>query len=186
MTKKNPTPADFDFTDWFGDVGHPEESHDVFTRTDLVGEIGALQRQIAEEDRVNVSLERGLGDEMSPTEARLAELLQMFADSKRTFFLRGLSPEERTAIRKAHDASGRGDEDFPERCLSASIVAVQRPGGERTAIKLTLSAVQKLHRQLGDGQMANLFRTYQQVTSGVPAVDADFLLRRSGQADTAE
>lgn len=180
------TAEDFDFAEWFGDAGVPEESIDVFTRADLVGEISALQRTIQENDQVDLVEEKSLGDEMSPEEERLAELLQLFADSKRTFYIRGLSGGQLKTIRKQHETSGRDATDFVERCLSASIVGLRRPGGDRTKVTLNLSNIQKLHTQLGDGQFAEMFKTYQQATSGVPVVDADFLHRRSGQDAGAE
>lgn len=181
---KNTTPETFDFADWFGGADAPEESVDIFTATNLVGEIGRLQRQIEENDRVTAAEERGLGDEMTDEEQELAVLLEQFLASKRTVFIRGLDQDERTKIRKAHEASRQPDEEFALRCLSAAIVALQKPGGDRTPTRLTLSAVKKLHRQIGEGQMARLFETYQQATAGLPNVDADFLLKRSGQGDT--
>lgn len=184
MTKKT-NAADFDFAEWIGGGSVPEESIDIFTATNLVGEINALTRQIQEDDRGR-DVEPSLGDEASPEEERLAELLTEYLASKRTVYIKGLQPGELIAIRKAHEASGRPDHDFPERCLSASIVAMRRPRGERTPVNLSLSAVQKMHKQIGDGQMAALFQTYQQATKGIPAVDADFLLRRSGSASTEE
>lgn len=182
---KKPTPETFDFADWFGDVGVPEESVDVFTRTDLVGEINALQRAIQEADQAS-AVEKSLGDEMDEQEARLAELLQAFSDSKVTFFLRGLTQDERNSIRKAHEASRQSDHEFSLRCISRSVVGLRRRGGEREKVTLSLSHVKKLHNQLGEGQTAALFKAFQQATSGVPMVDADFLLRRSGQENTEE
>lgn len=181
MSKK----PDFDFGEWFGNETAPEESHDVFTATGLVGEINALTRQIEEDDRGR-DVEASLGDEASEAEERLAELLKEFLASKLTVYIRGLQPGERIAVRKAHEASGRPDQDFAERCLAASIVGLRKAGQERTPVSLSLSAVQKMHKQLGDGQMAELFKTYQQATGGVPTVDADFLLRRSGPGSTEE
>lgn len=181
------TPQDFDFADWFGNVGAPEESVDVYTRTDLVGEITALQRRISEADEATEAVgERSLEDEMSPEEEKLAELLEAFQLSRVTFYLRGLSQEERISIRKAHEASGQPDHAFALRCVAKSVVALRRPGTDRTPTTLRLGDIEKLHRQLGEGQMANLFQAYQQATSGVPQVDADFLLRRSGQGDSPE
>lgn len=181
------TPQDFDFADWFGNVGAPEESVDVYTRTDLIGEITALQRRISEADEASGAVgERSLEDEMSDEEAKLAELLEAFQLSRVTFYLRGLSQEERIFIRKAHEASGQPDHAFALRCVAKSVVALRRPGTDRTPTTLRLGDIEKLHRQLGEGQMSSLFQAYQQATSGVPQVDADFLLRRSGQGDSPE
>lgn len=184
---KTPAADNFDFAEWFGDAT-PEESHDVFTRTDLVGEINRLTRQIEEDDRAAVESggEKGLGEEATPDEEKLAELLEEFMASKRTIYLRGLTQDERNKLRKQHEASGNGPEDWPRRCLSASIVAMRKPGEPRRPTKLTYGAVVKLHAQLGEGQTADLFKKYQQATSGIPTVDADFLQRRSGQGATEE
>lgn len=188
MSAKKTDPKTFDFSDWFGDVDAPEESCDVFTATNLLGEIGALQRQIEENDRASSvdPSEKSLEDESSPEEERLAELLEKFLASKRTVFIRGLDQQERNAIRKAHEASRQPDDDFANRCLAAAIVAMKKPGQDRQPVRMTVGLVKKLHRQLGEGQMTELFRTYQNATSAVPQVDADFLLRRSGQGATEE
>ena len=39
---------------------------------------------------------------------------------------------------------------------------------------------------VGDAQIEVLFNAYRQATSGLPTVDADFLLKRSGPANTQE
>ncbi|WP_341394068.1 hypothetical protein [Arthrobacter sp. G119Y2] len=185
MTKKL-DPNAFNFADWFGDANRPEESADVFTRNSLVGEINRLQRQIEEDDRA-ADVEASLGGEAaSANEENLAELLQQFVDSKITVYVKALTPGERTAIRKAHDASGQPDEDFTIRALSASITALRKPGGARTAANLSYGDVIKLVEQIGDAQIEVLFNAYRQATSGLPTVDADFLLKRSGPANTPE
>lgn len=179
------TPQKFEFSEWFGDEDVPEASLDVFLATGMVGEIQALQRRIEEGDRVR-DVEASLADDQSDDEEALAALLQEFADSRVTVYIKGLTHNERRAIRKAHDASHQPDEDFPERCLASSIVALKKANGTREDVSMSLSAVQKLHKKVGDGQFAQLFQTYQQATSGIPHVDADFLLKRSGQANTQE
>lgn len=185
MTKKL-DPNAFNFSDWFGDANRPEESADVFTRNSLVSEINRLQRQIEEDDRA-ADPEASLGDEaVSANEKELAELLQQFVDSKVTVYVKALTPGERTAIRKAHEASGQPNEDFTTRVLSASITALRKPGGARTPANLSYSDVLKLIEQIGDAQIEALFNAYRQATSGLPTVDADFLLKRSGPANTPE
>lgn len=183
MTKKL-DPNTFNFADWFGDAKRPEESADVFTRGALVGEINALQRQIEEDDRA-ADVEASLGDETaSEQEERLAELLTQFLDSKVTVYVKALTPGERTAVRKAHDASRQPDEDFVIRILAASIIGLRKPGGERTPASLSYGDVLKLAEQIGDAQIEALFNAYRQATSGLPTVDADFLQRRSGREST--
>ena len=185
MTKKL-DPNAFNFADWFGNTNRPEESADVFTRNSLVSEINRLQRQIEEDDRA-ADAEASLGDEaVSPNEEELAELLQQFIDSKVTVYVKALTPGERTAIRKAHEASGQPDEDFTIRVLSASITALRKPGGTRTPANFSYGDVIKLVEQIGDAQIEVLFNAYRQATSGLPTVDADFLLKRSGPANTPE
>lgn len=179
------SPQEFDFADWFGDIGVPEESVDVFTRADLVGEIQNLQRRIEEHDAAQ-QVERSLSDEMSDEEARLAELLEEFNAGRVTFYLRGLTQDERNEIREAHEEAGERNEAFALRCVAKSIVGVRRFGKDRVKATMSLPHVTKLHHQLGEGQMAKLFQAYQQATNGVPFVDADFLLRRSGQGDIEE
>ncbi|MET4059945.1 hypothetical protein ABIB35_001490 [Arthrobacter sp. UYP6] len=185
MTKKL-DPNAFNFADWFGDANRPEESADVFTRNGLVGEINALQRQIEEDDRA-ADPEGSLGDEaVSANEEKLAELLQEFLDSKVTVYVKALTPGERTSVRKAHEASKQPDEDFVIRILAASITALRKPGKERTPVSMSYGDILKLAEQIGDAQIEVLFNAYRQATSGLPTVDADFLLKRSGPANTPE
>ncbi|WP_066298832.1 hypothetical protein [Arthrobacter luteolus] len=182
----------FDFNSWFGNAALPVESADVYTRGDLVGRINYLGRRIEEEHRVaaaGVEAEESLGD--APAAEGLTEeytsLLQEFAESRVTVYLRALTKPERKAVRKAHDAAQKGikegDEGFVLRLVTASIIGLQAPGqAERTDVRMTLGQVQDLYTRIGEAQMAELYRAEETATNAAPRVSADFLPKPSGPA----
>lgn len=186
------TAQKFDFNSWFGNAALPVESADVYTRGDLVGRINYLGRRIEEEQRVAAA---GVEGEASLGEATTVEdlteeyttLLQEFADSRVTVYLRALTKPERKAVRKAHDAAQKGikegDEGFVLRLVAASIVGLQAPGQtERTDVRMTLGQVQDLYTRIGEAQMSELYRAEETATNAAPRVSADFLPKPSGPA----
>ena len=180
----------FDFDSWFGDAALPVESADVYTRGDLVGRINYLGRRLEEEQRITAA---GVEGEASLGDATAAEdlteeyttLLQEFADSRVTVYLRALTKPERKAVRKAHDAAQKGiqegDEGFVLRLVAASIVGLQAPGQtERSDVRMSLGQVQELYTRIGEAQMAELYRAEETATNAAPRVSADFLRKPSG------
>lgn len=182
----------FDFDSWFGKAALPVESADVYTRGDLVGRINYLTRRIEEEQRIAAA---GADSEASLGEATVAEdlteeyaaLLQEFADSRVTVYLRALEKPERVKLRKAHDAALKagqeGDEGFVIRSVAQSIVGLQAHGQtERTDVRMQVGQVKDLYSRIGEAQMAHLFEAQQTATNAIPRVSADFLQKPSGPA----
>lgn len=179
----------FDFNSWFGGASLPEESADVYTKGNLVGRINYLTRRIEEEQRVAAAGvdEASVGEENS-VEAMTEELtglLEEFAASRVTVYLRALEKPDRVKIRKAHDAAQKGgvegDEGFVIRTVAASVVGLQAPGQEtRTDVRMSVGQVQDLYSKIGEAQMALLFQAQQTATNSAPRVSADFLQKSSG------
>lgn len=179
----------FNFQDWFGGASLPRESADVYTRGDLVGRINYLTRRIEEAQRVAAAApEEGALGEESATEGLLDEyttLLEEFAASRVTVYVRALELPERRKVRKAHDAAMKskteGDEGFVIRMIAASVVGVQAPGQDDvTPAKFTVPQAKELYTKIGEAQMALLFQAQQQATNAAPRVSADFLPKPSG------
>lgn len=184
-----PHPATaFNVEDWLQDARMPEESADVFKRADVIGELQALQRKIGVQREAAAGAERtaNQASELTTLEARYEELLQTFADSQLTVFVRALSPDEKRALRTAHDERVKAldalaqNNEFGYDLLAASITAVQPFGGARTDVTWTHTQVRALENKLGATQMSLVLQAHQNAQNRLPAVDADFLLKPSG------
>lgn len=182
----------FDFDSWFGNAALPVESADVYTRGDLVGRINYLSRRLEEEQRIAAAGAEGeasLGETTTDEDQteEYTSLLQEFADSRVTVYLRALTKPERVKIRKAHNAAQKntkaGDEDFAIRSVAASIVGLQAPGQtERTDVRMSVAQVTDLYAKIGEAQMTALYNAQLTATNAVPRVSADFLPKPSGPA----
>jgi hypothetical protein len=180
--------ATFNVEDWLQDARMPEESADVYKRADVIGELQALQRKIVVQREAAAGAEASAAEasEVNTLEARYEELLDTFAGSQLTVFVRALSPDEKRALRAAHDERVKDmdaleqNSEFGYDLLSASIAAVQPFGGERVDVTWTHLQVRALERKLGAAQMSQVLQAHQNAQNRLPAVDADFLLRPSG------
>ena len=75
----------------------------------------------------------------------------------------------------------RANERVRLRLLAEAIVGVKPAGGERTAATFTVAEGQGAERRPSVSVQTQLIlQARQQAQNGVPTVDADFLLRRSG------
>lgn len=178
----------FDFNSWFGGAGLPEESADVYTKGNLVGRINYLTRRIEEAQRVAAAGadEASVGEETGTEEleAELTALLEEFAASRVTVYLRALELPERRKIRKQHEAALKskteGDEGFVIRSVAAAIVGLQAAGQEtRTEVRMSAAQVKDLYSKIGEAQMAQLFQAQHTATNAIPRVSADFLQKPS-------
>lgn len=181
--------AAFNFQDWFSGATLPRESADVYTRGDLVGRINYLARRIEEAQRIAAAgvEESSVGEDsgVEALEDEYVQLMEAFAASRVTVYVRALELPERRKVRKQHDAALKskteGDEGFVIRMVAASVVGVQAPGQEdMTPAKFTVPQAKELYSKIGEAQMALLFQAQQQATNAAPAVSADFLQKPSG------
>lgn len=176
---------EFSITDWLMGAKLPEESVTLYQRADLVAEIQDLERRIeveskaAEADRIN---EDSLGSR-SPVRAlqdELQALLEQFAGSKLTVYVRALPGPERKALRKDSEAAEEDAVAFGYRALSKAIVAVKGPDGIRKPVHMERGHLEQLELRIGSPQMKLLLDAYRMATNGIPTVSADFLPATSG------
>ncbi len=187
---ENLNPAEFNLDDWALDANLPEESTDVYKRSDVVSELSALKRQIALHREAS-SLEKTAGEEtgLGALEARYAELVDTFTDSQLTVYVRGLTTDELTDLRASHDERTKTWEpkkrnlEFGFELLAAAITAVRPLDGERTTVRWDLHQVKKLEKAIGASQMRLILEAREIAQNQVPTVDADFLLRSSVSED---
>jgi hypothetical protein len=180
--------ATFNVEDWLQDARMPEESADVYKRADVIGELQALQRKIVVQREAAAGAEASAAEasEVYTLEARYQELLDTFADSQLTVFVRALSPDEKKDMRAAHDERVKDldaltqNNEFGYDLLAASIAAVQPFGGERVDVAWSHAQVRALENKLGATQMSLILQAHQNAQNRLPAVDADFLLKPSG------
>jgi len=191
MTELNP--ATFDLDAWATDASLPEESADVYKRADVIGELSALQRKIAIRRDAFKGEKTANGDkELADLERRHTELVETFAGSKLTVFVRALTSDELADLREAHEKNTKGMEplrankEFGFDLLSASIISVQPAGGERYDVRWDTHMVKRLEKAIGPAQMTEILNARQYAQNAVPTVDADFLHRSSGTEAGAE
>jgi hypothetical protein len=96
------------------------------------------------------------------------------------------------ALRTAHDKRTAdlepkaANEEFGYDLLAAAITHVKPAGGERTPATFTAAKVKAMSDAVGTAQMTLILQARQTAQNALPAVDADFLLKRSGEDAGAE
>jgi len=191
MTELNP--ATFDLDAWATDASLPEESADVYKRADVIGELSALQRKIAIRREAFKGEKTANGDkELTDMERRHTELVETFAGSKLTVFVRALTSDELADLREAHDKATQGmdpqraNKEFGFDLLAASIISVQPAGEERYDVRWDTHMIKRLEKAIGPAQMTEILNARQYAQNAVPTVDADFLRKSSGTEAGAE
>lgn len=194
-------PKTFSFDDFFADAHPPTESADIFTRADVIGDIRELERRIELEAATVEPAPEGNPDELTLAQkpakpnAKLAKLtaernrlFKQFEGSKITVHVKALTGTQRQNILDAHNATEpkEPNEEFVFRILSASIIAMQKAGQDKTGATLTIDEVRNLYGLIGDMQINVIHNAYKQATMAAPEVSADFLPGPSSPETTAE
>lgn len=187
MTELNP--EEFDFEAWIDDARLPEDSETVYKRGDLVAKINHLARQIrVETDAIGNEKVSGGSPLLTKLTKERQGLMEAFARSEVTFYLRALPQSRIKEIVEAHQIAeddSREDSlvkrvELNRALLAESIVAVESPTLEKRDINMTIPLVATLEAKLGAAQLSKLLVKRQQVQSEAPAPDADFLPDASG------
>lgn len=181
----------FDVEGWIRDAHMPEESTGVYQRADVIGELSALRRQIEIEREATAGDERAAGEtsELSTLEDRYAALVDTFTGSQLTIYCKALSPDQKRDIRAASDAATEGRDpavqnaDFGWRLLAATITAVRPFDAARVEVAWSPDQVRAMENAIGATQMKQVLAAHQNAQNRLPAVDADFLHRPSGEVD---
>jgi len=193
MTELNP--AEFDFEAWIEDARLPEDSETVYKRGDLVAKINHLARQIrVETEAIGGEKVSGSSPLLKNLIKERQSLMEAFARSEVTFYLRALPQSRIKAIVEEHqiaeDASR--EENLMQRVelnralLAESIVALESPTLEKRDLKMTISLVATLEAKIGAAQLSKLLVKRQQVQAEAPAPDADFLPDASGTSHDSD
>lgn len=180
----------FDVEAWLQDAAMPEESVDVYKRADVIGKLSALRRKIELHRKAAAVTERTAGDdtdELTELERQYEALVDTFTGSQLTIYCRALGPDERQAVReesaertkdKPTDEQNR---DFGYVLLSKSIIAVEPFGGERTPVAWSPEVIRSMENTIGGTQMSEVLDAHRVAQNKLPAVDADFLHKPSGE-----
>ena len=185
-------PETFDLDSWLTDAKLPEESASVYKRPDVIAELTDLKRRIedARLEEADPTFEKTVATAL-PSEALAQEyerLLKVFGDSQLTVYVRALTKDAMSALRKTHeDKIERGEltevtsnATFGYDLLSEAIVSVKPAGGKRVDVKFTPKQVKALEVSIGAIQMPAILEARQRAQNAVPTVDADFLRKSSG------
>ena len=183
--------AVFNVEDWLQDAHMPEESAEVYKRADVIGELSALRRKIevAQEAAAGAEASAAETSELTTLTAQYEELVQTFCDSQLTIYARALSPDQKRAMRAAHEERVKDltpvqqNTEYGYDLLAASIVAVRPFGGPRTEVSWDHATIRSMENAIGATQMSQVLQAHQAAQNRLPAVDADFLRRPSGEDD---
>lgn len=189
-TQEHPA-AGFDVDDWLQDAHMPEESTDVYKRADVIGKLSDLKRQIEIRREALASTEKTAGqvDELAGLSNQYQDLVETFATSQLTVYVRALSRDEQHALRTESDKRTKDlpqkqqNEDYGYALLSAAIIAVRPFEGERADVTWTREQVRKLEHKIGPAQVTAILQAQQLAQNRLPQVDADFLHKPSGGGD---
>lgn len=202
MTEKNVVSPEieFDLDAWMSDAVLPMQSADVFKAGVLPAEASALKKQI-EIARDVATAERSAADKskIAKLEARYAQVLREWMDSKITVYVSALSPDQMREMRAQHEKDHEGkdpkvkNELYGYDLLAAAIVGIAEPGNVYTKadgtpaayapVKLRPNQVRGLERKIGATQMQLILNARATAQNGLPEVDADFLLESSGTSN---
>ena len=185
-------PAAFDVEGWLQDAKLPEESATVYKRADVVAELSDLKRRIELEARAAGAEYTAADPALTPLEQEYEALLKTFAASGLTVYVRALTEQELRDLRSASEAATEGktpdeqNEHFGYEILAKSITAVKAAGAPRQSVVFTPDKVRALKDAIGTAQMTVILNARLTAQNAIPAVDADFLHKRSGMELGAE
>jgi hypothetical protein len=168
------TPQDFDFDAWLDGAERPQRAVTVYQKAGLIAELDALEDQILAADDEGESQERGLSEqsESQRLTAEYQRLAQQFHASALTIKVQGHDEEEKRNLA----AANKGNEDIAYIVLAD---AIKFPS-------VTAEQVKRLAAKIGEVQFAQILTAYHQASTELPAVSADFLLKRSTPDDGGE
>ncbi|WP_285240061.1 hypothetical protein [Pseudarthrobacter sp. MEB009] len=181
--------ADFELEDWLQDAAMPEESAEVYKRANVVGKLSRLRRQIELERAASAGSEKtsAQASTLGPLEAEYEKLVQAFASSQITVYVRALSSDEKFVLRRDSDERTKDKTQLEQNkhhgfaLLAASIIAVEPFEKPRTAVNWSIAQVKALESKIGPAQMEHILNAYSVAQNKLPEVDADFLHKPSGE-----
>lgn len=173
------TPQDFDIDAWLNDAERPARSVTVYQKAGLIAELDALEEKIenAEADEAaDLNYERGLGEmtESQKLRAEYAKVAKRYHESALVITLEGRSDTERMEIARANP--GVPPTQLGYIAISDAILSP----------KMTPAQLEKLEAKLGELQFQQVIERFQQASTEIPVVSADFLPKPSIPDDGGE
>lgn len=186
--------AEFDLEDFLSDAAMPEESAEVYKRANVVGKLASLRRKIELERKAAAVSEKTAGDVdvLGPLEAEYERLVQVFAESQITVYVRALSSDEKFVARRQSDELTKDkpaleqNKHYGWTLLAAAIIAVEPFGKPRVNVNWSVAQVKALESKIGPAQMDHILNAYKVAQGNLPTVDADFLHKPSGEGTGQE
>jgi hypothetical protein len=185
-------PAEFDVEEFLQDARLPEESVTVYKRPDVIAELSDLKRRIQLEDRLRTDEQSAAEMSLTPLEQEYEALLQTFSRSAVTVYVRAIPDEEIAEQRKLTEERTKGmppqdaNLEFGYDLLARAIIGMKPAGGERKPVTFTPAKIKTLRKAIGDTQVDLILKARQIAQNAMPSVDADFLLRHSGEEAGSE
>ncbi|WP_309080275.1 hypothetical protein [Zhihengliuella sp.] len=198
MTEQIPEqldPVSFSIDDWLTDAALPEESVDVYKRADVISELTEIERRVEDLDKAEDvdAGEESIG-EASPRQKllrRYEQLLQEFADSRLTIYVRAIPKEKLDSLNELYQAEcGASIAGSPQRVLAQAnhgarvlchaIAGVKAADGKRYDVHWTPDQLRKIARMIGEVQLQQIAEAHRLAQNAVPEVNADFLRNASG------
>jgi hypothetical protein len=164
------TPQGFDFDKWLDDAERPERAVTVYQKAGLIADLDRLGEQINNADETEDVDGPSMGGGVGKLRAEYQKVAQQFHDSALTIRVQGHSDEEKREFLKAS----------PEGAVYAVLAdAITTP-------KVTSDQVKRLEKKLGPAQFGLILTAYQQSSTELPIVSADFLPKPSTRGDGGE
>lgn len=165
------SPQDFDVDKWLDDAERPERAVTVYQKAGLIAQLDELEAQInnADEDEVDGP---SMGGGVGKLRAEYAAMAKQFHDSALTIRVQGRDMSER-----AKAAASVTDESLRGAAVLAD--AIQSP-------KFTPEQVNRLAEKLGGPQFQLIVTRFEEASSDLPSVSADFLPKPSTRGDGGE
>lgn len=186
MSKKNITPAEFDFDAWLSGASRPTRSVKMYQRGDLLAERDELVRQIelAEQLSGGEVVEESLTDthtfsDSEPLRERYAELLEEFHNSALEVRVTSLDRDERNAVLTEAIEAGVARTDEREFTLWLLAAGIQSP-------RVNVDQLRAMRAKVGDSQFDLVVEAYNELQSGEIEPSADFLPKRSSRSEPEE
>ena len=192
----------FDMEAWLFDADLPQQSATVFKAGRLPAEAGALKEAIQiERGQLDQESSAAETSKLAKLEARYAAVLQEWVASKITVYVTAIPKEKIREMRAANTIATEGmdpavsNELFGYDLLAAAIIGIAEPGKEYVdengkpfpygKVKLKTNQLRGMEKKIGATQMQLIIAARQTAQSGLPDVDADFLLESSGNNEPA-
>lgn len=164
------TPQEFDLDAWIDGADRPSRAVTVYQKAGLIADLDRLAERISNADETEDVDGPSMGGGVGKLRAEYQRIAQQFHDSALTIKVQGHSDEEKREFLA----------DQPEgvvyRVLADAI----------TSPKATAEQVKRIEKKIGPAQFGLILSAYQQASTEIPAVSADFLPKSSTRGDGGE